>query len=358
MKEHKHYVPILKTKLAELDALRGLSPDIKQNITPLLELIPVPWDFKTNTPKMSLKEHLDKSASKISKALGPDLRFFLDLVLLDSSGTIFGLHPLEYFYDELSKHKVFVIPTTGLTQVDDYQQAVANIVSKDDKGACLRVKKEDLEDILLLNDSIDNVLDILGTITFKCDLVIDLEYLPLDNSDEFLESILDAIQYFPYLKEWRSFTLAASSFPEIPDIKQSDNKLLPRHEMALWRSVLANKTILPRIPSFGDYAIQHPELSDLDFRFIKSSVNLRYATDKAWLVYKGREKNRYGYVQFNDICRLLLNRNEYCGADYSWGDGYINRCAIDEDGPGNPQKWRQAGFSHHITLTASQIAML
>lgn len=352
---YRHYVPILKSKLAELDSVRGLSPAIKQNISPLLELIPVPWDFPSNKPKMSLKEHLDKSASKINKAWGSDLRFFLDLVLLDSTGKIAGLHPLEYIFNELTICNV--IPTTGLTQVDDYQQAVANIIAKDKKGICLRVKKEDIEDMLELSTTIDNVLHLLNTSTVECDLVLDLENLPLGISDSFLESILDVIEFFPYLKEWRSFTLAASSFPVILEIQQNDDKLLPRYELSLWRSVVANKATLPRLPSFGDYAIQHPDLSDLDFRFIKSSVNLRYATDEFWLVYKAREKVRHGFDQFNDICRLLLKRKEYSGSDYSWGDGYIKRCADNKDGPGNPTTWRKAGFSHHITLTANLVVL-
>ena len=356
MKGHRHYIPILKSKLAELDSVGGLSPEVKQNITPLVELIPVPWDFEKKKPKMSLKEHLDKFTVKLNKRWGPNLRFFLDLALVNFADTVDGLHPLEYLFGQLAKTKVKVIPTTGLNQTGSYLQAVANIVAQSNMGVCIRVKKEDIEDILELTEMLDDVIDTLNIDASECDLVIDLEYLPSVVSTDFLESIVDTIQYFPYLNQWRSFTLASSSFPEILDIQQNDNKLLPRHDLALWRSVIANKSILSRLPSFGDYAIQHPDLTDLDFRFIKSSVNLRYATDTAWLVYKGREKNRHGHDQFNEICRLLLQRKEYSGPDYSWGDGYIKKCADNEDGPGNTTTWRKVAFSHHITLTAGQVS--
>lgn len=358
MKGHRHYVPILKSKQGELEAVRGLSTITKQNITPLLEVIPVPWDFQQDKPKMSLKDHLDKSAVKINKAFGCDLIFFLDMMLLNMTGSIAGIHPLEYFFNELNKYSLKVIPTIGLAQSIDYQQAISSIAKKNENGICLRVKKEDIEDILELNDTIDKLLDILDIGTFDCDLVLDLENIPLNISGSFLDTILDAIEYFPFLNEWRSFTLAASSFPLILDIQQDDDKLLPRHDLLLWRSIVSKKPALPRLPSFGDYAMQHPDLSDLDFRFIKSSVNLRYATDKAWLVYKGREKVRHGFGQFNDICRLLLKRKEYYGPDYSWGDEYIKRCANNEDGPGNASTWRKVGFSHHITLTAEQVALV
>ena len=353
MKGYKHYVPIIKSKQAELEAVRGLSSITKQNITPLLELIPVAWDFQKEAPKMSLKEHLDKSAGKIKKAWGCDLRFFMDLYLLNIAGTFAGHHPLEYFFNELAKYELDVIPVIGLTQTHDYQQAVSNIAHKNKKRVCLRIRKEDIDDMLELALAIEKTLNALKINAFDCDLVLDLENLPSKIPDDFVESLLDAIEYFPFLKDWCSFTLASSSFPLVLEVQQNNDKLMPRNDLLLWQTLI--KADIPRLPSFGDYAIQHPELSDLDFRFIKSSVNLRYATDKAWLVFKGREKVRHGYEQFNDICRLLVKRKEYYGSEYSWGDGYIERCANNEDGPGNATTWRKVAFSHHITLTVEQV---
>lgn len=46
MFNHKHYVPILRCKNAEMVALRLLSPEDKQHITPLIELSPNLLDFK------------------------------------------------------------------------------------------------------------------------------------------------------------------------------------------------------------------------------------------------------------------------------------------------------------------------
>ena len=45
MFNHKHYVPILRCKNAEMVALRLLSPEDKQHITPLIELSPNLLDF-------------------------------------------------------------------------------------------------------------------------------------------------------------------------------------------------------------------------------------------------------------------------------------------------------------------------
>ena len=48
MFDHKHYVPILGGKAGEYRALRELTPAIKSNLTPLVEVPPVQWDFEND----------------------------------------------------------------------------------------------------------------------------------------------------------------------------------------------------------------------------------------------------------------------------------------------------------------------
>ncbi len=355
MEGYRHYIPILKSKQGELEAIRELSPVAKQSITPLVEIIPVPWDFDKNLPKVPLKQHFDKSISKVKKCFGSEYTFFIDLGLVKMSEPIFGLHPLEYFLRELLLNELNFVPTIDLYQNEACLQAVANMVNHNGKGLCIRIKKEDVNDLLELQTNLDTLLNNLSLHPHDCHVIIDYDILPNELSVQFIDDIVDVIEFFPYVEEWQTFTFAASSFPLVLEVDKDDSKYLPRNEFILWLAILDKKTTLPRLPSFGDYAIQHPELSDLDFRYIKSSVNLRYAVEKAWLVYKGREKVRHGYDQFNSLCRLLIMRKEYSGEDYSWGDGYIKRCADNDDGPGNASTWRKVGFSHHMTLTAEQV---
>ncbi len=51
MFNHLYYVPILQSKRAEFTALHQLSNDAKIRLTPLIDVIPVPWNHAKNEPK-------------------------------------------------------------------------------------------------------------------------------------------------------------------------------------------------------------------------------------------------------------------------------------------------------------------
>jgi hypothetical protein len=86
------------------------------------------------------------------------------------------------------------------------------------------------------------------------------------------------------------------------------------------------------------------------------SASIRYTTDSDWLVVKGRNVRQYGFEQYFDLCRALVERPEYYGPAFSWGDEYIGRCAAREVGPGNATTWRKVGTNHHITVVTRAIA--
>ena len=41
------------------------------------------------------------------------------------------------------------------------------------------------------------------------------------------------------------------------------------------------------MPTYGDYGIQNPDWK-VSSEFVRSAVNLRYACDDYWLLYKGK----------------------------------------------------------------------
>ena len=47
---HQHYVPVLKWKLGEYQALHRLASDIKDRMTPLIEIPDIGYDFDAHVP--------------------------------------------------------------------------------------------------------------------------------------------------------------------------------------------------------------------------------------------------------------------------------------------------------------------
>jgi hypothetical protein len=63
-----------------------------------------------------------------------------------------------------------------------------------------------------------------------------------------------------------------------------------------------------------------------------------------------------GYGQWNAWAALLVGMPEFFGATFSAGDEYIRERAEDWKRTGSAQTWLQAGFCHHLTTTALQVA--
>ena len=115
---------------------------------------------------------------------------------------------------------------------------------------------------------------------------------------------------------------------------------------------------IKRVPSYGDYAIGHPDLVEIDPRVMQMSANLRYTGDDHWVVVKGRSVRKYGADQMHDLCEQLVAHPSYAGAHFSWGDEWIAQCSQRAGGPGNAEAWRRAGTNHHLTMVIHQLSNL
>lgn len=75
--DHTHYVPILKGKQGELNALQDTNPKLLTKFTPLIEIPPIPpaWPEGENQkpiPAKTIDEHI-KAVAKARGPLGLDL---------------------------------------------------------------------------------------------------------------------------------------------------------------------------------------------------------------------------------------------------------------------------------------------
>src|SRR5207237_475493 len=101
---------------------------------------------------------------------------------------------------------------------------------------------------------------------------------------------------------------------------------------------------------------------DVNPRVLKPAPNIRYTIDNDWLILKGRGAPRTEQdppeITTPDLCRTLVGRNEFSGAAFSLGDGWISQCASGAGGNGNATTWTQMGTSHHLEFVRSQIASI
>ena len=358
MFNHKHYVPILKGKDGEFRSLEDLDPGVKESLTPLIEIPPIPWDYKNEQFQRSIDDHVQRIPDKLVRAWADqDRPMFLDFYRLsDLSQLQNGQHPLEYLASEARSNSVKIVPVTGINRSSAFQTAVRNVVNTDQSGLCIRIDGADY-DRPGLQAELDTLINNIGVNHSEVDLILDLK--PVSGLDISLLALTakTLIRHCPYVTQWRTLTFASGAFPfDLRDFRPNSVNPVLRSDWEIWQSLAQDRGNLPKLPTFGDYAISHPELSEVDPRIITMSASLRYTGADSWLIFKEKNVQDHGFEQFNDICKKLVKRPEYPGPKFSWGDEYIYQCSQDQDGPGNAQTWRQVGTTHHLTMVVDQIA--
>ena len=354
--DHTHYVPCLRWKRGEYLAVRQLSETIKCAFTPLIEIPEIGWDFEKETEAKTIDEHLAPLAKRIYEKWGRQF-CFVDLHLIGSNERMAtGIHPVCFVFDGLRERKCLAIPVTGLDRNNAYQQEVKTTLNKDKNGVCLRISiGQDTKGSL--KSEFDSLLSRLKVKPKSCDLIIDLGAPNFVPPEGFSKAIQAIMRTFPYLYEWRTFTLLGTSFPEtMAGIKKGGN-IVPRLEWLLYKLLVVNfqKAGL-RIPAFGDYAINHPKVLEKDMRMLKPFVTIRYTIDNGWYIVRGENYKDFGLKQYHELSRQILDSKYFFGTAFSWGDSYIQECANRSDRPGNLTTWRQVGTSHHIEKVTRDIA--
>jgi hypothetical protein len=161
----------------------------------------------------------------------------------------------------------------------------------------------------------------------------------------------------PDRNEYASITVLAGVFPL--DLTQYQLGVVSeaRREWVTWKTEHEATPSGQRLLRYGDYTTQcaeyHPSPS------IRGSVSIRYTTDDAVLVFRGKQSNSaagIGYEQMHGHCRLLVRHADYDGAAFSAGDHRFHCWMDPANGTGNPEQWRVAGVTHHITHVVAQLA--
>jgi hypothetical protein len=355
--DHRHYVPCLRWKQGEYQAVLLLANESKNLMTPLMEVPEIGFDFETKRPSKTVDEHLAPFAKRVD-AKWHGRPCFVDLKLIEGHQRMAdGRHPVTFVHDELRDRGCPTIPVFGFDRGPDHQQAVLEAAAQDRRGMCVRVSVE--EAAKGLQQKIAALLQESGAMIGDLDLVLDLgapNFIPVEGFAKVVSGIISRI---PDLPRWRTFSVIGTSFPtSMAEVKTSP-ETITRYEWLLYRKLmelLRSRGL--RAPTFGDYGINHPGVLDFDMRLVKPSASIRYAIDDAWFVIKGPNVRDHGFAQYRDHCRQLVSSPEFLGPGFSYGDAYIEQCAAGAARTGNLTTWRQVGTNHHLQKVIVDIASL
>jgi hypothetical protein len=354
--DYDRYVPCLRWKQGEYQALYRLDSSTKRSICPIIEVAEIGYDFETGSESKTIDEHLEKFAQRVRTKWG-NSKCFVDMHLVDPSERMrTGQHPLSFVFNDLRNQGVNAIPVIDLKQDSFCQDAVMETVSVDKRGVCARIGIEEIANDKL-KYSLDKLLEKYQIKNTECDFTLDLgapNFVPLDG---FASLLIELIRGIPYLDKWRSFILLGTSFPKSMAEVPRGLSTKPRNEWLLYKLLyrtLNKKEI--RIPMFGDYAINHPNVIRLDMRFIKPCASVRYTIDNDYLIAKGQNVRDFGYPQYRDLCSDVINSEYFYDEAFSEGDKYINDCAHGLVSTGKLTTWRWVGTNHHLEKVLNDLS--
>jgi hypothetical protein len=354
MFNHLQYVPILKWKLGEYQALSRLDNAVKDRVTPLIEIPAVSYDFEKSQIAKSLDDHLMDFGRRL-KSKWAARPCFVDTSYIAASDRLAdGSHPMTRVMELARKESCGPIPVVSLSSDQAHREAVAKAVFLDERGAAVRLKLEDFDRASLTND-IETCLQDVGVGYGSADLIVDLadkHFLPVT---AFVQTLLTSLQRLPSLNRWRTFTVAGSSYPKtLQDMGKT--ALVPRREWALYRELVKKVGSEIRIPTFGDYAVAHPDPVELDMRLIKPFAKLRYTTPEEWYISKGAAVRTSGFDQYRGMCEAVTRQSFYDKETFSDGDRYISECASGKETTGNLTTWVWVASNRHITRVAADLS--
>ena len=266
-----------------------------------------------------------------------------------------GDHPVEYIFQDLRNYNIKAIPVTGLERDLAFQKEVYNVAVQDDLGVCLRILIEQAAKPNF-TQKINDFLDAYNQSPTEIDFILDLgapNFVPIEGFTKMVSAIYTSI---PYISKWRTITVCGTSFPQSMAQLNRGAQFIKRYEWQFYKKLVQSLDSKTKLPRFGDYAIAHPIVFNVDMRKVKPSASIRYTVDDHWLIIKGSNIRDNGNGQFVDLSKSLLSTKYYKGKSFSKGDEHIYDCARACVNPGNLTTWRWIGTNHHMEKLVQDIA--
>lgn len=348
------YVPSLRWRQGEYQALARLTTDAKDRIVPYVTVPEVEFDFELWQPKKTVQEHVHPFAARFKTKWGQRPAWVAVHPSISGEPMGDGRDIFAYVFEALRAFQANAIPAVPLDASRPMAASVAAIVGTDGLGVAIAVRLEDL----MKPDArtrIQVLVSSFGLSLAEVDLVIDLGAPNFEPYDAFAGALIAAVQRLGDLHTFRNFVVIGTAIPEtFKDVSKGADQL-PRHDWLFYQALLGKMPARMRQPIYGDYTIVHPEFVPVDMRKIKSAGKLVYTTATEWEVRKGGAF-RDNPGQMHDHCASIVASGKFSGAGFSIGDDYIAKCAARTAEPSNQPWWKFVTINHHIMHVLDDLA--
>lgn len=340
------FVPVLKAKKGEIDAL-GMLPDLsKSSIRPLLD---IPRSDSLGASRLA--EYLCSKLTSIAAAWGTTHEIMIDLSGYSPTERVrAGIHPIEHVFQVAKQLKLNAMPVTGSPRLHgpepDYLNAVSAILNRDQRGVGLRLILEEFKHPARLEIIAAETLDVLGCQASDCHLLLDLEavdrHAELGNEKSLTDILIKAVEAARNTG-FKSITVCGSSIPEV--VGKQYNKapcVVDRVEFAVWRKMQESGNAQGII--FGDYGVIYPLTKDSGPSG-KPPARIRLSTLGFHHLFRAPRE------AYRQLSRVVVGESAFIEQAESWGKKCISGRGVGFTGMGGPAEWVARDTNCHIEST-------
>jgi Beta protein len=341
------YFPFIRGRAGEIEAIGRLSPLARARIALVVDL-PV----KELGALETIDEYVGGFISDIASAWGPSHPIFLDLNRYGPEHLDrLGRPIIEHLFDCARQKKLKAVPVAGTDRGpgSSYNEAVARIANRDQRGAALRLPYEDFSDGATLEQVLESALETLKIAPEQLDVFLDagsLPAMPLEQAEEdhLHATVLQALLLLGRYR-FRNIVFAGSSVPEsLRATADGSPREIIRVELRVWRRLIANnKTPLVL---FGDTGIWSPRQLDIGGGGGPPPARVRIPILDRQIFYRN-EPSRY-----RDCCREALRIPEIAALPRCWGLDAIRSVERGTAGPEAATTWVARDTNTHIEVTS------
>ncbi|MEO6680355.1 MAG: beta family protein [Pseudomonas sp.] len=355
MKNDKpQYVPVLKWRQGEYQALFLLKDDVKDCVVPLIVIPPREYDFEEQRMKKTIHEHVETFPKRLKQKWSARLAM-VDIHESLENETMDDTRPvIDFVRQEATAMGCKIIPIVNLKKSAAYLNSVKKFATAQGCGVALRIKLSELN-LSNIDTEVSKLLQSLETPWGSTDLIIDLgnpgNFQPYSVFSKILAVAIAKVHGYNLS---RSITLIGTSLNL--SVVKKPGTTQTRHEWPLYREfrIELEKTMLT--PNFGDYAIESPDFAEsMDMRMMKPGGKIVYTTADSWFIPKGgsfRDNN----AQMIGHCAAIISSGHYMKRDFCLGDERVEDTAKEVNNCGNLTTWKFVGVNHHITYVVRQLA--
>jgi hypothetical protein len=304
-----------------------------------------------------MNRYTERNILRVSGALDNLESVFIDSSELDPTLRLAGgEHPLVSLATTVAQSGVVPVPVTGLHRDAEHMTAALTIFRDHSPGAiCLRLDATDMSTstltwrrlLSLLSDNSISTSDVFILVDLQSVFRLDPAPLILMVS-RFMTQVVG--------NDWKGFIVGGYGIPD--DISEAvavrEQGYIPRVEQLIYRGV-AQLHPFENL-WFADHTTLSPSHVELDWRLMSRVMSPKaiYTLRDSWFVVRGGPFSTHedGYDQYYDLAAEIVALEEFSGADFSFGDRYIEERSRRRPKAGSPSSWIKACVNHHITASA------